>query len=200
MRSSDLADRVSLLARQLLVVASVLSTACSPVPVASQSPATSSAPECVAAEGGTSPQDADALASLRRSVETGPFYTISAAKTGVAACRVSREADAMTLEYTFRDGGWLRVKRQPRIEYTDQEVRFASPLGESAGAVLTRAEQAAFGAQGCGIDWRQPEKRPAGDDPSVTEIVYRGDVCNCQAGVRNDAAGRVAGLAFRSAC
>jgi hypothetical protein len=170
------------------------------VPVASQSPATSSAPDCVAAEGGTSPQDPEALASLRRSVETGPFYTISASTSVVAACRVSRDADAITLDYTFRDGGSLRVTRNPRIEYSDQEVRFASPPGEGPVAVLTRAEEAAFGAKGCGIDWRQPETRPAGDDASVTEIIYRGDVCNCQARVRSDAAGRVAGLVFRSAC
>jgi hypothetical protein len=133
-------------------------------------------------------------------VEAGPFYALSSAKPGVATCRASEEADTIALEYTFRDGGWLRVKRQPSIEYTEQEVRFASPLDENPVAVLTLAEQAAFGAKGCGIDWRQPEKRPAGDSASVTEMIYRGDVCNCQGRVRSDAAGRVTGLVFRSAC
>jgi hypothetical protein len=64
---------------------------------------------------------------------------------------------------------------------------------------LTDAEQAAFGADGCGIDWRQPETRPP-DAERVTETIYRGDVCNCQARVRSDTAGHVAGLIVRSAC
>ena len=81
----------------------------------------------------------------------------------------------------------------------DQEARFASPLAEDAVALLTRVEQASFGTPGCGIDWRQPETRPASDDPKATESIYRGDTCNCQARVRSDAAGHVTGLVFRSA-
>ncbi len=55
------------------------------------------------------------------------------------------------------DGCVSRIN--PKLEYTDQEVRFASPLGGNPVAVLTGAEQAAFDAQGCGIDWREERDR-----------------------------------------
>jgi hypothetical protein len=102
-----------------------------------------------------SPRDAEAVASLRRTVESGPLYTLAAANGGIAACRAANESGTITLDYNLKDGGWLRVKRQPSIEYTDQEVRFASPLAENPVAVLTRAEEAAFGADRCCIDWRR---------------------------------------------
>ena len=113
---------------------------------------------------------------------------------------MSHEPDSLTVEYTFSDGGWLRVTQQPRIEYFDQEVRLTSPLTEDPVAVLKRAEQAAFDQQGCGIEWQHAEKQSAEDDKSATETIYRGDLCNCQARVRTDAAGRVVGLLLRSAC
>ena len=94
----------------------------------------------------------------------------------------------------------MRVTRNAQIEYSDQEVRFASPPSESPVAVLTRTEQAAFDGKGCGIDWRSGDTSAASDDPSARETVYRGDTCNCQARVRSDAKGRVVGLLFRSAC
>jgi hypothetical protein len=195
--SSDITHRRTQLA--LLWVAAVLTTGCSALPAASQSATTTQGVECTVAGTGISPQDAEAAKALRATVERGPLYR-SAAKAGVAACQVSHEPDEITLEYQFRDGGWLRVTHQPRIEYTDQEVRFATPLTESPVAVLTGAEQAAFPPKGCGIDWRQEETQPADDDASARETIYRGDVCNCQGRVRRDSAGRVMGLLLRSAC
>lgn len=106
----------------------------------------------------------------------------------------------MKLEYTFRDGASLHVTRNEATEYTDQEVRLASPLGEPPVAALTRAEQAAFDAKGCGIDWRTVETRKLAEEPDATESIYRGTLCNCQARARSDAAGRVLRLQFRSAC
>jgi len=147
-----------------------------------------------------SPEDAAAVATLRATVEKSPLYEASAAKRGVTTCTVTSESGERIVRYTFRDSGWMQVTYQPRIEYTDQEVRLTSPLDEDAVPVLTRAERAAFGADGCGIDWRQPETRTPEDDASARETIYRGDVCNCQARVRTDAAGRVTGLLFRSAC
>ena len=200
MRSSDLAHRLTRVASQCLVAATLASTACSPPPNTNQSAVIAPAHECVVSDVGISPADADAIASLRRTVEAGPMYAASNSTPGVAACRAGSKSGTITLEYTLRDGGWLRVTRQPDIEYTDQEVRFVAPLAENPVSVLARAEEAAFGASRCGIDWQKGEMRPAGDDPNATETIYRGDVCNCQARVRADAAGRVMGLAFRSAC
>jgi hypothetical protein len=110
------------------------------------------------------------------------------------------EDGAIKLEYTFRDGASMHVTRSQETEYTDQEVRLSSPLTESPVAVLTRAEQAAFGAKGCGIDWGKLETTQPGDEPGATESIYRGNVCNCQARARADTAGRVLRLQLRSAC
>jgi hypothetical protein len=197
MHSSERAAGAAIAVSRLVIVAGLIAAACSPVPVASQ-PVGTTSPVCTAAAN-TPPKDAGALAALRRSIETGPFYTL-AFPAGVASCLVTGDADVIRLEYMFRDGASLRVTRNPSIEYTDQELRLAAPLGERATAVLTRAEQAAFGAKGCGIDWRTPETGPAADDPRSTESVYRGDLCNCQARARSDGSGRVVRLQLRSAC
>jgi hypothetical protein len=130
----------------------------------------------------------------------GPLYAALARQSSVASCRIGNDSSAVTLEYTFRDGGWLQARRDPRIEYNNQEARFAMPPAEDPVAMLTRAEQLAFVPDGCGIDWRTPETQPSGDDPSTTETIYRGDVCNCQARVRKDTTGRVMRLLLRSAC
>ena len=200
MRSSEAVNRMTALIRLLPVAVSLLHTACSAPPAASQTASTTGGVECVAAQGGASPQNPETTESLRRAVEMGPLYTILASQSGVASCRVSNDSSEVTLEYSFRDGGSLQARRDPRIEYNNQEARFAMPPAEDPVAVLTRAEHLAFVPDGCGIDWRTPETQPSGDDPSTTETIYRGDVCNCQARVRRDMAGRVMRLLLRSAC
>lgn len=133
-------------------------------------------------------------------IESAPLYTIPAATTGVAVCRVRYQpGGVVTLEYPFRDGLWLHVKRDPRIEHTELIALIAVPK-EQPEALLAGTERAAFGADGCGIDWRQPETQPAEDDRSVTETVYRGDVCNCQGRIRRNADGRGVRFVLRSAC
>ena len=94
----------------------------------------------------------------------------------------------------------MRVTRDARIEYSSHEVRFGSASPDNPLEVLTRAERAAFGTDGCGVDWKQSERSPAADDSTATETIYRGSVCNCQARVRADSAGRTVGLVFRSTC
>ena len=200
MRSSEVSNRPAWLVRRLLVAGSVLAVSCSTAPVASRGSATSTAPECVSSDAQTPAADANLLASLRRTVETGPIYALMTRKAGLASCRIGNESGRLELDYRFRDGGSLRVRHDPRIEYNDQEARFATPLAEDAVALLTRVEQASFGATGCSIDWRRAETQPASDDARATESIYRGDTCNCQARVRRDPAGRVTGLVFRSAC
>lgn len=180
----------------LAIAAGLFVAACSPPPSATPSSGRSS-PDC--ASTAASPQDAQAVTTLRQAIEQGPFYAL-AARAGVATCRATREDGSTKLEYNFRDGASLHVTRNEATEYTDQELRLASPLGEPPVAVLTRMEHAAFDAKGCGIDWRTVETRKPTDEPDATESVYRGDVCNCQARARSDAAGRVLRLQFRSAC
>ena len=155
---------------------------------------------CVDADAAATPHDASALAALRRSVETGPLYAAAVTASAVVMCRVRLESGLMSLEYHFRDGAWLHVKRDARIEYIEQEAHFASTPAEPPEALLARAEQAAFGVDGCGIDWRQPETLATEGNTGAKDTVFRGDVCSCQARIRRDAAGRVVGLALRSTC
>lgn len=170
------------------------------MPPVSQSAAPSTPIDCTVSGPGVPYQDLGVVTKLRGAVERSPFYAVSAARIGVKACRATQSSDELTLEYTLRDGGWLRVTRQRRIEYSDQEVRFATPLADDPQKVLTETERAAFGDQGCGITWRDARTQPAEDDKTATDTINFGDVCNCQARVRTNAAGRVTGLLFRSAC
>lgn len=180
--------------------AAILLVACLASPAFSQSAAQPALVPCNAAVGTVLPKDSASIVELRRSVEKSPLFTIQASAAGVASCRVHYESAVIELEYRFKNNGWLHVKRDARIEYTNQEARFGAPLAEDPVAILTAAEHAAFGPNGCGIDWQEPETKPAGDKPSETETSYHGAVCNCQARIRRDAAGRVTGLTLRSAC
>jgi hypothetical protein len=104
------------------------------------------------------------------------------------------------LEYHFRDGGRLTVKRDPRIEYTEQVAQFHLGSNNDPVAILADAERVTFSAGGCGIDWHAPDTQATGDDPGTTQTLYYGDVCNWRAGIRRDAAKRVIELMLRSAC
>src|SRR5438477_3133491 len=189
-----------LLAKRFLVGAGIFLAGCSMPSLSKQGAAPPVISPCVVADQNLSPKEKEAIAELRRNVESGPLYTTPASAAGVAKCSAGYEAGVIALEYTFRDGGWLRAKRDSRIEYNDQEARFELPPGQDPTAVLKRAELAAFGASGCGIDWGESEKQPAEDDPQAVETIFRGDTCNCQARIRTKAAGRAVGFRFRSTC
>jgi hypothetical protein len=186
--------------QRCLGAVSILCTTCAPMPAAIQSAAPAQTVDCTTSGTATSSEDNDAATKLRDAVERSPFYAVSAARIGVKTCHATQSSDEQKLEYTFRDGGWLHVTRQRRIEYSDQEVRFATPLADDPMTVLADAERAAFGNEGCGMTWRDARTRPAEDDANAKETIYFGDVCNCQARVRTNAAGRVTGLLLRSAC
>lgn len=197
MRSSDPRPRISTLASQLLVLAVV--AACSSPPAPTQSSTTPAPDAPSASDCAAPPQQADAIKEIRQSVEGGPLYAI-ASTSGLASCRAEVKDDAITIDYRFRDGASLLLTRSQTTEYTDQEVRLSAPRADDAVAVLTKAEQAAFDAKGCGIDWSKAETTQPTDETGTTERVYRGDVCNCQARARTDASGRIVRLQMRSAC
>jgi hypothetical protein len=137
---------------------------------------------------------------LRQAVEGGPMFRALSTRVMWTSCQVREESGKVILEYGFSDSSQLRVERDARIEFTLQEVRFRTPVTLDAVDVLRRAEAAAFGSEGCGIDWSKGDTQPFSTDPTVRETTYRGDVCSCQARVRNDGTGRAVGLDFRSAC
>ena len=156
---------------------------------------------CTVVMGKPSSQELALAAAQQLAIETSPFYKIPAASKGLPSCDLRFYPDGdMGLEYHFRDDNWLQVKRNMRIEYTEQNVRLNLQLPEQPETILVRAEQSAFGTHGCGIDWHQSETQPARDDPSITETIFRGDVCNCQARIRRNVYGRIVGFMLRSAC
>ena len=155
---------------------------------------------CAGSDTPATNEDAFALAALRRSTEMGPLYAALLAVSPLESCRVRSELNASTLTYRFAGGGSLRVTRDARIEYTEQEAQFVVPPLQAPAALLLRVERAEFGAAGCGIDWQRAERASPEVNAGAIDTVFRGDVCNCQARIRRNAAGHVVGLALRSTC
>ena len=141
------------------------------------------------------------IAELERTINTSPFYTIPASTEDLTSCdaRLSPEGD-IELEYHFRNGSWLQVKRNERIEYMELNVRLNQKLTDQPETILARAERAAFGASGCGIYWLQSETHPSADDRKVTETLFHGDICNCQARIRHSGSSHAVELMLKSAC
>ena len=191
------------LAKRVSIWGGILLAACSALPPSGQNatlpPSLVATDLCKIADGTATLQDVKTINALRGNVERGPLYTIPAA-AGVAACGISVESGAIMLEYQFRDGGQLHVKRDSRIEYTEQVAHIHLAPQKNPETILAEAERVAFGAGGCGIDWQKADTKAAADDPDATETLYYGDVCNCRAGIRRDASGRVVELMLRSAC
>jgi hypothetical protein len=155
------------------------------------------ATSCAAPERASRHEKNLAIEFVKR-VENSPLYLELRVAGGMAHCRTDFESGSIRVEYRFHKGGWLRIKRDERIEYTDQEARFAHPV-DSALELLKRAERADFGSQGCGIDWSNPHPRPSSGDIAL-DVAYYGEQCNCQAILREDSSERILGVALRSAC
>lgn len=156
--------------------------------------------DCAGTGTAASAQQVTDAAALRAATERGPLFATLRASSSIRACRVRFEPGAVEIDWRMRDGGWLRVARDSRIELYEQEARLAVPLNEEPAAWLRRAAVAAFGEGACGIDWSASDTETATDDPSATEQVFHGDVCNCQARLRRDATKRVVGALLRTAC
>jgi hypothetical protein len=197
MRSSNVLSQIG---RSFASMIGLLSAACSTSLPANKAEQPARLVCAMTPEVAASQQQGDVIAVFRRTVESGPLFSVLADHASVSSCRIAVDSGLVSVEYKFRDGGWLRAKRESGIEYSEQELRFGTPPAENPIAVLTAAERAAFSTTGCGIDWKTVETRPADDDRNIVEKIYRGDTCNCQARIRSDTAGRVIGLLFRSAC
>ena len=183
-----------------ILYGSLLLLACSAALASSSTITAHTTTLCAIAEGKPSPQDAAMAKALQLNLENSPLYTIPAA-TGLITCYIRYYPEgAIDLDYHFRAGARLQVKRDARIEYTELNAYFTLTSKESPEAILVQTEHTAFGPDGCGIDWRQSETQPAEDDHSIIETLFRGDVCNCIARIRRNISGRVVGLMLRSAC
>ena len=138
--------------------------------------------------------------SFKRRVETGPFYRALGQRLGSPrSCRHSVQSGGLRLAYSFPSNGTLVVQIDPRIEFSEERLNLRGLTETDAKALLQAGEAATFGAQGCGILWQRPAiEGPATVDGS-REVVYRGDVCNCQARVVYNGV-TVMALILRSAC
>lgn len=132
-------------------------------------------------------------------VDASPFAATLAAIAPRQSCRITEHEGRTVVDDEFGGGHTLHVERQATSEFTLLEARFAQPQPLDARELLQRAERAAFGAEGCDVDWETPESDMTNAD-GQRETVYRGETCNCQARGRSTSAGGVVGLVFRSAC
>ncbi len=136
---------------------------------------------------------------LRRSVEAGPLYTAVAAGRA-PQCTVGAERSRWQIDYRFAADAALRVPRDGSIEYSDYAATVAWPSGPDAQALLARSERAAFAPAGCGIDGQHPETLATDAVLPGRQRIWRGSVCNCQARIVEDSAGRVLAFGLHSAC
>ena len=196
MHSSEAATR----ARHALAVALALGLfGCAAAPSAPLMSAGSAGAVCASSSGDTK-LASPGVQEVLRSVEASPLFATAIAPGGVASCTVAIEAGQAAISYESRNGNRLVVRRSEQIESTAQEAWLRTSPAEPPVAILTRAERAAFGAQGCGIAWDRPEAGRAPVTAQGAVSIYRGDVCNCQASVERDPSGRVVAMALKSAC
>lgn len=137
---------------------------------------------------------------FRHSLEKGPFYRTMVKRLGVAqTCSARAEEGAIILSYEFEGGASLAAKRVPSIEFSEQQITVSNLDQHEAVDLLREAERDFFSTDGCGISWRKAPMKEAGSTSDAYELVYRGDVCNCQGRLLYQEGALVA-LVFRSAC
>lgn len=192
--------KLKAIASQVFLFSSVLLAACAATPHTPQQDKNGSTTESIACggmESASSPGQTTRTIELRRSIESEKLFSIPAS-AGLTSCTVKYDGDATQIDYLFKAGGSLTVKRDMSIEYSEQSAQFALEPSADIIAVLQDAENHAFGPQGCGIDWQHGGKEAAESDAAATDTVFRGNTCNCQARMRR-MSGKV-WLVLRSAC
>lgn len=133
---------------------------------------------------------------LRHRIEAGPLYQALEKRLGSPrSCARSVQAGGLRLTYEFSRNGALVAHIDPRTEFSEQRVNLQGLDEAEAKSLLQAAETNAFGATGCGLNWERPEGSLGGS----SEVVYRGDACNCQARIVYEDE-KVIGLVLRSAC
>jgi hypothetical protein len=147
---------------------------------------------------------------LQQWVESGPFYRELVNRFGGPKGCASRKDDLGTeISYKFSENASLDILTNPTIELSEQHLHLRDITTESAIKLLKSAEMYSYPPHGCGIDWNHPAANspesnaakagPAGGDAASREVIYRGNVCNCEASIRYDH-DSVVELALRSAC
>jgi hypothetical protein len=137
---------------------------------------------------------------LLQRVEAGPFYKELLRRKGKPeSCEVVLDGDKITLSYAFRGKARLDAEVNPDIEFSRQGMQVRGISERKGLALLKETEKNFVGRNGCGVNWNRPAEELSGEQAGSRELVYRGDVCNCQARVIYEG-GSVAALIFSSAC
>ena len=135
-------------------------------------------------------------ADFKRSLELSPLVSHLGQPL---SCAARAEEGSIRLEYVSSKGAKLEARRDPAIEFTEQRLSATGLSRKTAVALLQRAERWAFGDKGCSILWKKSPIREAGPNADSHELVYRGDICNCQ-GRLVHMGNALTSLVFRSAC
>jgi hypothetical protein len=201
MRSSD-GPRGRFAARALAPTLAAVLAACAPTqPTVDASAAQRVSTLCTVAAQRPDEGQTAAARVLQTRIEASPLFALQATPAGAVSCQLRYQPDGvLEFDYQFPNGGALQVKRDLRIETMEQDASLAVRTLEPATDILARAERSAFGPEGCRIDWRHAEVTQPPGGGGATVKTYRGEVCNCQARVREGADGRLLGLMLKSAC
>jgi hypothetical protein len=149
---------------------------------------------------GTSESRQKEAAEFRQRVEASSFYSAVVQQAGKAqSCRIELAAQNISISYKFRGNASLEATIDPSIEYSNQRLQLGGISSKKAVALLKEEEADSFGHSGCGIRWNHPARQSSGAGGGLVEVVYRGDICNCQARVVYDGNSVVA-LVLSSTC
>jgi hypothetical protein len=133
-------------------------------------------------------------------LESSPFYRALAQHEGKPqSCHLELVDTKMKISYMFGDKAVLEAQVDPSIEYSKQRLEFRGLSEREAVTLLKEEEVDSYGGSGCGIKWKHPTRQPSKTRPGQVEVLYRGDVCNCQARVVYDGRSVVA-LVLSSTC
>ena len=174
--------------------------ACTPVAPQASAAVT---PETLACSGdlsGASTALQNQYPSFKQRIETGPLYRTLVLRIGPPYdCQRTSASGALHLSYSFAKGATLTAQIDPRIEFFEQRLDFVAFTEQEAKALLQEEEKHAFGTKGCGIAWQESDAEETPISDGAREVIYRGDVCNCQARILSKG-GKVSAMILRSAC
>jgi hypothetical protein len=140
-----------------------------------------------------------AYATLLKQLLASPFYRYAAARFGGARmCTPSLETDSAAVTIGFGKRAQLSASVSPSVELSEQRLDTPGLSSERAKILLRQQVEAVYGADACGIDWNNPQMQKSAE-PAVTDTLYRGDTCNCQARIRY-VKGIVSRVSVRSTC
>jgi hypothetical protein len=117
---------------------------------------------------------------FQQRVESGAFFRAAIRQSGKPkSCRMKLADVDTTVRYVFNGNASLEAEIDPSIEYSEQRLQLGGTNEKTAVALLKEEEVDSFGHSGCGIRWGHGT-RESSETPGAFEVVYRGDVCNCQ--------------------